>query len=821
MPWAGKSAAARGGLWGRCVFAIGVALLYFGAARVSLWLSYPDIRITAVWLPSGLALALALRHGWKAIPGIAIGDFAAGLAYGNPWTSSVAVALGGVAEALLGWWLLRPFMTSAGLLRGVRPATAFILLGAMVSPLASALLGVPALMADGIVQPGQLVRAAAVWWTGDAVGMLVVFPIVAAWLAPADATAGAAASAQGQRRGRIAVGVVVAVTLIGFLATGASSTGREAVPYAVYLAVVIGTLCMSVRQVAWTNLILGCITVSATVLGRGPFALTGGTTDIWLLQAYNIAVTATTLLIIAVQQDQRAALMRERRADLLAAARADMLATVSHEVRTPMNGVLGMLELLSRTPLAATQREMLQVARQSGARLLKLVNDALDSARLESGPVRIDAEPVALATLCEDIAEQMAVTARGKSIALSVDIDGTLAASHRSDGARIGQVLYNLCANAVKFTAAGEVRLVLRAEQPQDGFQRIALAVSDTGPGMAPEDLPVIFHPYARLRAGAAEEGVGLGLHICRKLADALGGEIDVRSTPGQGSTFTLSLRLPIVDAAPALPGLSGVRVAIEVPDPVLRTRVTALVMAHGGLVPDSESRQGPAAHERRPPADVDVVVRSAIEKAHDDAARASEVPVVTLVDSRVDESGWAVAVHVHPLRPSRFLVAVSEAMRREVRAVRADVPGVLPPVRVVRVLVADDDPVNREVVEAQLNALGHQAHCVPDGETALAAWRAAAYDLLLTDAMMPGLDGYGLARQIRQLEAEEDRTRMPIYLVTADASPAARRICDAAGMDGCLIKPLGLEALGDAIDAVFQGRRGTQGSDALAGVRA
>ena len=359
-------------------------------------------------------------------------------------------------------------------------------------------------------------------------------------------------------------------------------------------------------------------------------------------------------------------------------ARSAFLAAASHELRTPLHGVLGMLDLALGEPVPEPARGQVEVARRSAGALLGLVDDLLDHASGEAGATVLQPRPFDPAALVADVAEALGVLARRKGLALAARVDGDVPWV-LGDPDRLRQVLVNLVGNAVKFSAEGAVEVVLAAGSPSPaGTVELRVVVRDTGEGIAEEELPLLFTPFAQGRSGRRHGGTGLGLAITAQLVEVQGGRVDVDSVLGAGSTFTVVLPLPVI--APPVP-------------PQRRT-----AGAGAGL----------------------------------------------------------------------------------------------------RVLVADDSDVSRLVAVGLLESLGAEAVAVADGRSAVAEAATGAYDLVLLDHEMPGLDGPSAAREIRALGGAAGR--VAVWALTGRVGEQDRRACREVGMDGVLAKPLEPDVLAEAL---------------------
>ena len=508
---------------------------------------------------------------------------------------------------------------------------------------------------------------------------------------------------------------------------------------------------------------------------------------------------------------------------------------MSHEVRTPLMGVVGMLEILSRTSLTDDQRRIIATAGESSVALMRIVDDVLDLAKLESARFALAPVVTDLGDLLEGCTELLANQAEGKGLAVTCEA-GLDIPTVMCDALRLRQVLLNLGINAVKFTDAGHVALSVQLRSLTVDTAALRFTIADSGIGIPAALHAFLFQPFSQLAvaAGHGLGGVGLGLAICRSLVEAMGGKIRVESTPGHGTRFYIDVSFPVAGrdmAAPPVPRLDGFAVvAVDAGEPALQIalrylesagadvrRVGALNTLGGNSL---AFHLGARAH-----ADENLVVIIGPDAEAEDvqAATASldsgglraKLPVLWLHPRAVGGAQTLArrgvrAVRAHPLRRAALFAAVTAARplsdsdgapvltRRftakpfgsddEEAAATARAEG-----RVI--LIAEDNLINQQVLRQQLAILGFDCDVAGNGNAALQALRERSYLLLLCDCHMPGIDGFELTRLIRAGE-ESGKTRLTIVAITANAMPGESDRCRAAGMDDYLAKPIEISGL-------------------------
>lgn len=494
---------------------------------------------------------------------------------------------------------------------------------------------------------------------------------------------------------------------------------------------------------------------------------------------------------------RRRAVIEEAGEPAATSAEQQFLRLMSHEMRTPLNGVIGMLGLLSRTRLDGAQRAYAEAARSSAEHLLGLVNDLLDYARLEAGKLEFDSAPVDLESLVRGVAELLSPRAHDKGLEIAWSVTAE-AVDVLADEGRLRQVLFNLAGNAVKFTEAGGVRISVERTGGTRARPKLAFLVDDTGPGIPKEARERIFEEFGHVDASDASRfgGAGLGLAVVKKLAGAMGGTVTVGDRPdGPGARFRFEAAFDAVPDAERGRPLAEQAVAVVSPDPFVRAAAAAQVEASGGRVSDD--------------ADVVLIDHAARQTGHGLAQRPARGRAIVLLKpserdliARYRSAGFQ-GYLIKPLRRA----SVAERVLAAVGAMKVERPGPPPPPppdddRVVpgrfsstRVLLVEDNPVGALLASTLLKREGCAVETAASGDEALDAMKRARYDLVFMDMRMPGMDGPTAARALR---ARGDGT--PIVALTANAFAEDRRACLEAGMNDHLVKPLELEGLRAAL---------------------
>lgn len=506
-------------------------------------------------------------------------------------------------------------------------------------------------------------------------------------------------------------------------------------------------------------------------------------------------------------------------------AKSRFLATVSHEIRTPLNGILGMATLLRDTRLTKEQTAYIEALETSGETLLMLIDEVLDFSKVEAGKLEIQPAPTSIKSIAENVAEVLAPKAHAKGLEIGARVNANLPDTVTVDATRVRQILFNLIGNGIKFTDTGGVSLEIDGLPRPDGGSLLNITVRDTGIGFKASEAERLFQEFEQIDHGPARkfDGTGLGLAIAQRLTELMDGSISAHPGAGGGAEFHVQIPIPEVLA-------SGQKSA---PDHALGKTV---VIISGGLV-EAEligarlTNSGLNAHICMPgsddldqylaKADLLMIDNSTLSDSAGWLATARlsghMMPAVVMVLpgerdrlERLREAGYS-AYLIRPVRMDSLTQTLFNLLKDGPESSRWDAHATVhttdgddtarrAPSRPLKLLVAEDNDINRLLSEALLRKLGHEPILVTDGEKAVAAVADTQFDAILMDMHMPGVDGITAISQIRALEAASGRRPVPILMVTADVMQDARDKATAAGVDGYLTKPLSADSLKDAL---------------------
>ena len=511
-------------------------------------------------------------------------------------------------------------------------------------------------------------------------------------------------------------------------------------------------------------------------------------------------------------------------AEQAAEVKSRFLANMSHEIRTPMNGVIGMTSLLAETALSQEQQEYVHVIRTSGESLLTLINDILDISKIEADGLTLEAYPFDFHQHIQEVVDLVAPTANQKALELVVHIDQKVPRSLVSDPGRLRQILLNLLSNAIKFTSEGEVVLSVTAHWRAEDQVRLHFTLRDTGIGIPADRVEHIFEPFSQVDASTTRKygGTGLGLAITRHLVELLGGKIRVESQEGEGSTFFFTIEAeksaPLATIETARPTLLG-RQVLVVDDNATNRRILGKILDAWGLIPHLYETPAAALDIVRAGRRFDVGLLDMQMPGMDGLElasalkRLSDFPLLLLSsigDQVAKDHPHLRRVLTKPVKQDYLLHELnllwdtpSALEPRPPAPETAPQPALPPPApspSALRILLAEDNPVNRKVAHRLLQRLGYEADEAVDGRAAVEAVKAALppYEVILMDVQMPELDGLTATQEIRALS----HLQQPfIIAMTANAMEGDRETCLAAGMNDYLPKPVKLDTLREILE--------------------